>query len=231
MSEVLVIHAVGGNPKDTPPDTNGNLSPSIGNVKPNVSMPRLVEIILFIIDYGCSKHMTGNLKLLTNFMEKFLGMVKFGNDQIAPILDGENLDKMKEKVMHVFLLVFYSSRLTGLSPGPQSQENVPQVAETVTTSNELELLYSLMFSEILNGTSPVVPKNTKESQADSAWIESMQKTSSVLIDSIYGYLKRKGMDFKESLHQLLGWIKYLVRQLGMRCLTPDELEVLEIESA
>ncbi|GJV45551.1 retrovirus-related pol polyprotein from transposon TNT 1-94 [Tanacetum coccineum] len=29
-----------------------------------------------------------------------------------------------------------------LSPGPQSQENVPQVAETVTTSNELELLYS-----------------------------------------------------------------------------------------
>ncbi|GKA28558.1 hypothetical protein Tco_0714803 [Tanacetum coccineum] len=47
---------------------------------------QLVEIILFIVDYGCSKHMTGNLKLLTNFVEKFLGMVKFGNDQIAPIL-------------------------------------------------------------------------------------------------------------------------------------------------
>ncbi|GJT22262.1 integrase, catalytic region, zinc finger, CCHC-type containing protein [Tanacetum coccineum] len=46
----------------------------------------LVEIILFIIDSGCSKHMTGNLKLLTNFVEKFLGTVKFGNDQIAPIL-------------------------------------------------------------------------------------------------------------------------------------------------
>ncbi|GJX22909.1 retrovirus-related pol polyprotein from transposon TNT 1-94 [Tanacetum coccineum] len=30
--------------------------------------------------------MTGNLKLLTDFVEKFLGMVKFGNDQIAPIL-------------------------------------------------------------------------------------------------------------------------------------------------
>nr|GEX35028.1 hypothetical protein [Tanacetum cinerariifolium] len=47
---------------------------------------KLVEIILFIIDSGCSKHMTGNPKLLTNFMEKFLGTVKFGNDQIAPIL-------------------------------------------------------------------------------------------------------------------------------------------------
>nr|GEV09718.1 hypothetical protein [Tanacetum cinerariifolium] len=46
----------------------------------------LVEIILFIADSGCSKHMTGNLKLLINFVEKFLGTVKFRNDQIAPIL-------------------------------------------------------------------------------------------------------------------------------------------------
>ncbi|GKC58768.1 retrovirus-related pol polyprotein from transposon TNT 1-94, partial [Tanacetum coccineum] len=46
----------------------------------------LVEIILFIVDSGCSKHMTGNLKLLSNFVEQFLGMVKFRNDQIAPIL-------------------------------------------------------------------------------------------------------------------------------------------------
>nr|GFB81406.1 hypothetical protein [Tanacetum cinerariifolium] len=30
--------------------------------------------------------MMGNLKLLINFVEKFLGAVKFGNDQIAPIL-------------------------------------------------------------------------------------------------------------------------------------------------
>nr|GFC25702.1 integrase, catalytic region, zinc finger, CCHC-type, peptidase aspartic, catalytic [Tanacetum cinerariifolium] len=48
--------------------------------------PNLIEIVLFIVDSGCSKHMTGNLKLLINFVEKFLGTVKFGNDQIAPIL-------------------------------------------------------------------------------------------------------------------------------------------------
>nr|GEW81250.1 hypothetical protein [Tanacetum cinerariifolium] len=45
-----------------------------------------VKIVLFIIDSRCSKHMTGNLKLLINFVEKFLGTVKFRNDQIAPIL-------------------------------------------------------------------------------------------------------------------------------------------------
>nr|GFB93080.1 integrase, catalytic region, zinc finger, CCHC-type, peptidase aspartic, catalytic [Tanacetum cinerariifolium] len=46
----------------------------------------IIEIVIFIVDSGCSKHMTGNLKLLINFVEKFLGTVKFGNDQIAPIL-------------------------------------------------------------------------------------------------------------------------------------------------
>nr|GEZ18061.1 retrovirus-related Pol polyprotein from transposon TNT 1-94 [Tanacetum cinerariifolium] len=94
-------------PKFTPPRYKWKLKSQIGNVNPNVSMPlgnasrttnilkpmtprcstmSKVEIILFIVDSGCSKQMMRNLKLLTNFVEKFLGSVKFGNDQIAPIL-------------------------------------------------------------------------------------------------------------------------------------------------
>nr|GFA09842.1 hypothetical protein [Tanacetum cinerariifolium] len=46
----------------------------------------IVQLILFIVDSGCTKHMTSNLKLLCIFIEKFLGTVRFGNDQIAPIL-------------------------------------------------------------------------------------------------------------------------------------------------
>nr|GEY27052.1 ribonuclease H-like domain-containing protein [Tanacetum cinerariifolium] len=33
--------------------------------------PRIVQICLWIIDSGCSKHMTGNRALLTNFVESF----------------------------------------------------------------------------------------------------------------------------------------------------------------
>ncbi|GJX75481.1 retrovirus-related pol polyprotein from transposon TNT 1-94 [Tanacetum coccineum] len=55
-------------------------------LKSNKFEDRLLEIILFIVDSKCSKHMTGNLKLLSNFVEKFLGTVKFRNDQIASIL-------------------------------------------------------------------------------------------------------------------------------------------------
>nr|GEX56641.1 hypothetical protein [Tanacetum cinerariifolium] len=47
---------------------------------------KIVQLILFIVDSGCMKHMTGNLKLLCNFVEKYLGTVHFGNDQFAPIL-------------------------------------------------------------------------------------------------------------------------------------------------
>nr|GFB40022.1 retrovirus-related Pol polyprotein from transposon TNT 1-94 [Tanacetum cinerariifolium] len=38
--------------------------------KENVN-PNLVEIFLFIIDFGCSNHMTGNLKLLINFVRVY----------------------------------------------------------------------------------------------------------------------------------------------------------------
>nr|GFC83393.1 integrase, catalytic region, zinc finger, CCHC-type, peptidase aspartic, catalytic [Tanacetum cinerariifolium] len=47
--------------------------------------PRIVQIYLWIIDAGCSKHRTGNRALLTNFVEKFLGMVRFGNNDFAVI--------------------------------------------------------------------------------------------------------------------------------------------------
>ncbi|GKF00033.1 hypothetical protein Tco_0023383 [Tanacetum coccineum] len=53
-----------------------------------------------------------------------------------------------------------------LSPDPQSQENVTQTVETVTTSNELDLLFSLMFDELLNGTTPVVSKTSVVHAAD-----------------------------------------------------------------
>nr|GEZ47738.1 retrovirus-related Pol polyprotein from transposon TNT 1-94 [Tanacetum cinerariifolium] len=46
-----------------------------------------------------------------------------------------------------------------LSPAIQRQANVPQADKTVTTLNELDLLFSLMFDELLNGSSKVVSKS------------------------------------------------------------------------
>ncbi|GJV71004.1 retrovirus-related pol polyprotein from transposon TNT 1-94 [Tanacetum coccineum] len=47
---------------------------------------QVVQIVLWYLDSGCSKHMTGDRSQLTNFVNKFLGTVKFGNDHVAKIL-------------------------------------------------------------------------------------------------------------------------------------------------
>nr|GEZ62401.1 uncharacterized mitochondrial protein AtMg00810-like [Tanacetum cinerariifolium] len=52
--------------------------------KPVVTL--VVQIILWYLDSGCSKHMTGDRSQLINFVQKFLGTVKFGNDHVVKIM-------------------------------------------------------------------------------------------------------------------------------------------------
>nr|GEW10800.1 hypothetical protein [Tanacetum cinerariifolium] len=229
-----------------------------------------VKIVLFIVNSGCSKHMTGNLKLLINFVEKFLGTVKFGNDQIAPILGyGDlvqgavtikrvyyvkglnhnlfsvgsrgtdlysitlqdinstnliclmgkatssqawlwhhrlshlnfntiNLLSKNDIVVGLSKLKFIKDHLCSSWYSTQSRaykvfnkrtrviletihvnfDELPQMAldhvssdpgpefRTVTTSNELDLLFSPMFDELINGSSHVVSKSSAVTTAD-----------------------------------------------------------------
>nr|GFC88087.1 hypothetical protein [Tanacetum cinerariifolium] len=53
-----------------------------------------------------------------------------------------------------------------LSLAIQRQANVSQADRTVKMSNELDLLFSLMFDELLNGSSKVVSKSSAVSAAD-----------------------------------------------------------------
>ncbi|GJX12819.1 retrovirus-related pol polyprotein from transposon TNT 1-94 [Tanacetum coccineum] len=47
---------------------------------------QVVQVILWYLDSGCSKHMTGNRSKLKNFVEKFIGTVRFGNDHFGAIM-------------------------------------------------------------------------------------------------------------------------------------------------
>ncbi|GJR21628.1 retrovirus-related pol polyprotein from transposon TNT 1-94 [Tanacetum coccineum] len=44
------------------------------------------QVMLWYLDSGCSKHMTGNRSKLMNFVEKFIGSVRFGNDHLGAIM-------------------------------------------------------------------------------------------------------------------------------------------------
>ncbi|GJR51959.1 retrovirus-related pol polyprotein from transposon TNT 1-94 [Tanacetum coccineum] len=46
----------------------------------------VIQIVFWYLDFGCSKYMIGDRSQLTNFVNKFLGTIKFRNDHVAKIL-------------------------------------------------------------------------------------------------------------------------------------------------
>nr|GEW18048.1 retrovirus-related Pol polyprotein from transposon TNT 1-94 [Tanacetum cinerariifolium] len=56
----------------------------VSNSKINKSL--VVQIVLWYLDSGCSKHITRDRSQLINFVQRFLGTVKFRNDHIAKIM-------------------------------------------------------------------------------------------------------------------------------------------------
>nr|GEU51996.1 putative reverse transcriptase domain-containing protein [Tanacetum cinerariifolium] len=43
----------------------------------------IVQIVLWYLDSGCSKHVTGDRSRLMNFVKKFIGTIRFGNDHFG----------------------------------------------------------------------------------------------------------------------------------------------------
>ncbi|GJX54112.1 retrovirus-related pol polyprotein from transposon TNT 1-94 [Tanacetum coccineum] len=50
------------------------------------SMQSVVQIVLWYLDSGCSKHMMRDRSWLRNFVKKFIGTIRFGNDHFSAII-------------------------------------------------------------------------------------------------------------------------------------------------
>ncbi|GJY46145.1 retrovirus-related pol polyprotein from transposon TNT 1-94, partial [Tanacetum coccineum] len=146
----------------------------------------IVQIILFIIDFGCTKQMTGNLKLLINFVENFLGTVRFGNDQFAPILGYGDLVQGNITIKRVYYVEglnhnlfsvgqFYDANVevafqkdlclgnhdhnNELLSSTLVTEDVPTTEMTVNVIiQELETLFGLMYNEYFTGEKHIVSR-------------------------------------------------------------------------
>nr|GEV60792.1 retrovirus-related Pol polyprotein from transposon TNT 1-94 [Tanacetum cinerariifolium] len=66
-----------------PPTTGVNSCPNASESHPK---SHVVQIVLWYLDSGCSKHMTGDRSRLMNFVKKFIGIVRFGNDHFGAII-------------------------------------------------------------------------------------------------------------------------------------------------
>nr|GEV44970.1 integrase, catalytic region, zinc finger, CCHC-type, peptidase aspartic, catalytic [Tanacetum cinerariifolium] len=60
------------------------------------------KIVLWIVDIGCSKHMTGDRSPLRNFIEKFMGTVRFGNDNFVAITGYGDYIQGNITISHVY---------------------------------------------------------------------------------------------------------------------------------
>nr|GEZ40729.1 hypothetical protein [Tanacetum cinerariifolium] len=108
------------------------------------------------------------------------------------VRDGENLDKMKEKG-DACIFVGYSTQSRAyrvfnkrtrmvIETIHVNFDKLPQMASdrvigTVSTSNELDVLFSLMFDELLNGSSQVVSKSSAVTTADAPYQSQQQHTT------------------------------------------------------
>ncbi|GJZ47162.1 retrovirus-related pol polyprotein from transposon TNT 1-94, partial [Tanacetum coccineum] len=62
-------------------------SKTMNRVDSSINSKRtVVQIVLWYLDSGCSKHMTGDRSRLMNFVKKFIGTVRFGNDHFGAIM-------------------------------------------------------------------------------------------------------------------------------------------------
>nr|GEV84258.1 copia protein [Tanacetum cinerariifolium] len=63
---------------------------------------KVVQIVLWIVNSSCSKHMTGDRSLLRNFIKKFMGIVRFGNDNFAAITGYGDYIQGNITIFHVY---------------------------------------------------------------------------------------------------------------------------------
>ncbi|GJQ95612.1 retrovirus-related pol polyprotein from transposon TNT 1-94 [Tanacetum coccineum] len=69
------------------PMKNKSVWTKVNRVDSSISSKRVViQVVLWYLDSGCSKHMTVNRSKLKNFVEKFIGTVRFGNDHFGAIM-------------------------------------------------------------------------------------------------------------------------------------------------
>ncbi|GJW24218.1 retrovirus-related pol polyprotein from transposon TNT 1-94 [Tanacetum coccineum] len=62
----------------------------------------IIEIVLWYLDYGCSKHMTGHRDKLINFVSKFIETVRFGSDHFAAIMGYKDLQMWNILISRVY---------------------------------------------------------------------------------------------------------------------------------
>nr|GEU80596.1 retrovirus-related Pol polyprotein from transposon TNT 1-94 [Tanacetum cinerariifolium] len=118
----------------------------------------VIQLVLWIVDSGCSKHMTGNLKILRNFIEKLMGTVRFGNDHFVKITRYGDYVQGNLTICHVYYVQGLGHNLFSVGPFCDGDLEVAFLTNTcyvrnlegedLLTGSRDSNLYTISISEI-----------------------------------------------------------------------------------
>ncbi|GJW32213.1 hypothetical protein Tco_0052245 [Tanacetum coccineum] len=124
---------------------------------------QVIQIFLWYLDLGCSKHMTGDRSRLRNFVKKFIETVRFGNDHFAAIMGygdyviGDSvISRFKQHLQFTIMVLSLSSEdllklnlsITKLlQPYPGLQHRLLPLELSSSISVALLLIIPLVFSD------------------------------------------------------------------------------------
>nr|GFA28260.1 retrovirus-related Pol polyprotein from transposon TNT 1-94 [Tanacetum cinerariifolium] len=175
----------------------------------------VVQIGLWYLDSGCSKHMTGDRSQLTNFVNKFLGIVKFGNDHVAKIMDYGDYQIGNVTISRVYFVEGLGHNLFSVGvdhPAPEV------IALIVVVAPEPDASIGSPSSTTVDQDAPLPKLNEFEHlelwelvpRPDKVMVITLKWMYKLKLDELGGILKNKahlvacsyrqeeGIDFKES---------------------------------
>ncbi|GJZ88913.1 retrovirus-related pol polyprotein from transposon TNT 1-94, partial [Tanacetum coccineum] len=86
-------------------------------VVPAQTKPKnVVQIVLWYLESGCSKHITGNRSQLKNFVKTFIGTVRFRNDHFGTIMGYGDYVIRKSVILRVYYIEGLGHNLFSMGP-------------------------------------------------------------------------------------------------------------------
>ncbi|GJU98952.1 hypothetical protein Tco_1328223 [Tanacetum coccineum] len=143
---------------------------------------KVIQLVLWIIDIGCSKHMTGILQLLRNFVEKFIGTVCFRNNHFIAITGYGDYVQGNLTICHADISIFigYSESSRGFRI---YNRRTKKIMETIHVKFD-EL--TAMASECNNSGPGFNCSNFQDSLEDSQSVQSKEG-----LDNLFGLLYKE----------------------------------------
>nr|GEX72948.1 integrase, catalytic region, zinc finger, CCHC-type, peptidase aspartic, catalytic [Tanacetum cinerariifolium] len=174
---------------------------------------QVVQIVLWYLDSECSKHMTEDCSQLINFVQKFLGTVKFGNDHVVKIMGYDDFKIGNVTISRVYFM-------EGLG------QNLFSVGQFCDSDLEVAFCQHTCFIRNLNGVDLLT--GSRGNNLYTLYLQDMMASSPICLLSKASKTK-SWLWHRRLSHLKFGAINHLARQGLVRGTNQERLYLLHMD--